>query len=168
DVPNKEVRESLFSYILGSYLNRTGESTYPIAKDMFRQLISVDEIGFQRSLELLFSSINYSLHSKLNDMEAFYHILFLSWMRIIGFDIQGEVIQLKSRLDCLLIKDDHVIILELKFSKSESLDKLLDEAIKQIKENGYYKPYQNKKTIIFVGIAFKNKEIKCKILKFLG
>ncbi|MDR3292084.1 MAG: ATP-binding protein [Methanobrevibacter sp.] len=164
DIPNKEVRESLFSYILGSYIHRTGEDTYPIAKDMFRQLISVDELGFQRSLELLFKSINYSLHSKLNDMEAFYHILFLSWMRIIGFDIQGEVIQLKNRLDCLLIKDDYAIILELKYSESESLDKLLDKAIKQIKENGYYKPYQNKKTVIFVGIAFKNKEVKCKIL----
>ncbi|MDR3291089.1 MAG: ATP-binding protein [Methanobrevibacter sp.] len=177
-IPNKKVRESLFSYILGSYVNRTGEDTYPIAKDMFRQLISIDEDGFQRSLELLFKSINYSLHSKLNDMEAFYHILFLSWMRIIGFDIQGEVIQLKNRLDCLLIKDDYVIILELikddyviilelKYSKSESLDKLLDKAIKQIKENGYYKPYQNKKTIIFVGIAFKNKEVKCRILTYL-
>jgi hypothetical protein len=156
----------LFSYILGFYINRTGEDTYPIAKDMFRQLISVDEIGFQKSLELLFSSINYSLHSKLNDMEAFYHILFLSWMRIIGFDIQGEVIQLKNRLDCLLIKDDYAIILELKYSKSENLDKLLDKAIEQIKENGYYKPYQNKKTIIFVGIAFKNKEVKCRLKLF--
>ncbi|MDR3291857.1 MAG: ATP-binding protein [Methanobrevibacter sp.] len=165
-IPNKEVRESLFSYILGYYINRTGEDTYPIAKNMFRQIISIDEIGFQRSLELLFNSINYSLHSKLNDMEAFYHILFLSWMRIIGFDIQGEVIQLKNRLDCLLIKDDYAIILELKYSKSESLDKLLDKAINQIIEKGYYESYQNKKKIIFVGIAFKNKEIKCRLQLF--
>jgi hypothetical protein len=61
-------------------------------------------------MEHPFNSSNYSLHSKLNDMEAFYHILFLSWMRIIGFDIQGEVIQLKNRLGCSLIKDNYLRI----------------------------------------------------------
>ncbi|MDR2545312.1 MAG: AAA family ATPase [Methanobrevibacter sp.] len=164
DIPNKEVRESLFSYILGVFTNRTGEDAYPIAKDMFRQIISLDQAGFQRSLEILFKSINYSLHSRLNDMEAFYHVLFLSWMRIIGFDIQGEVIQLENRLDAVLIKEDYAIVLELKYDENKSLDSLLDDAINQIIDSGYYKPYQDKK-IILVGVAFKHKEIKSKLLK---
>ncbi|MDR3223452.1 MAG: hypothetical protein LBT66_06980 [Methanobrevibacter sp.] len=45
--------------------------------------------------------------------------------------------------------------------------KTINVAVKQIKENGCYKPYQNKKTIIFVGIAFKNKEVKYKILTYI-
>jgi hypothetical protein len=163
-IPNKEVRESLFSYILGVFTNRTGEDIYPIAKDMFRQIISIDQSGFQKSLEILFKSINYSLHSRLNDMEAFYHILFMFWMKIIGFDIQGEIIQLENRLDAILLKNDYAIIFELKYSKTESLDNLLDDAINQIIDNGYYKSYQDKK-IVLVGIAFKNKEIKSKLFK---
>ncbi|MDR2544617.1 MAG: ATP-binding protein [Methanobrevibacter sp.] len=165
DIPNKEVRESLFSYIIGVYVNKTGEGVYPIAKNMFKQLISVDGDGFQTSIEMLFSGINYSLHSKLNDMEAFYHILFLSWMRLIGFDVQGEVIQLKGRADLVLVKDDYVIVMELKYSETKSLDLMLDEALNQIRENEYYKPYQDKK-IIFVGIAFKDKDIGSKLEYF--
>jgi hypothetical protein len=165
DIPNKEVRESLFSYILGVFTNRTGEDAYPIAKNMFRQIISIDQAGFQKSLEILFKSINYSLHSRINDMEAFYHVLFLSWMRIIGFDIQGEVIQLENRLDGVLIKDDYVVVLELKYDESKSLDSLLDDAIDQIIDNDYYKSSYQDKKIILVGVAFKHKEIKSKLLK---
>jgi hypothetical protein len=162
DIPNKEVRESLFSYILGFYVNKTSKTVYPLAQDLFRQLIEIDEEGFRRSLEILFSNISYSLHSKLNDMEAFYHILFLSWMKMIGFEIQGEIIQLKGRVDAVLLKENIAIILELKFSKTESMDNMLDEAINQIMEKEYYKPYQDK-TIIIVGVAFKEKDISCRI-----
>ncbi|KZX10990.1 ATP-binding protein [Methanobrevibacter curvatus] len=165
DIPNKEVRKSLFSYILGSYINKTAESVYPIANDLFRQLIEIDENGFTKSLETLFSNIPYSLHSKLNDMEAFYHVLFLSWMKIIGFEIQGEIIQLKGRVDAVLLKENIAVILELKFSKTKSIDNILDEAINQILEKEYYKPYQDKK-IILIGIAFKEKEIKSRIEEF--
>ncbi|KZX12354.1 ATP-binding protein [Methanobrevibacter filiformis] len=164
DIPNKEVRESLFSYILGSYINKTSETVYPIAQDLFRQLIAIDEDGFRRSLETLFSNIPYS-HSELSDMEAFYHILFLSWMKMIGFEIQGEVIQLKGRVDAVLLKENIAVILELKFSTTKSMDSMLDEAITQILEKEYYKPYQDK-TIILVGIAFKEKDIKCRIEEF--
>jgi hypothetical protein len=162
DIPNKEVRESLFSYILGFYINKTSEAVYPLAQNLFRQLIEIDEDGFRKSLEILFSNISYSLHCKLNDMEAFYHILFLSWMKMIGFEIQGEIIQLKGRVDAVLLKENIAVILELKFSKTESMDNMLDEAINQIIEKEYYKPYQDK-TIIMVDIAFKEKDIGCKI-----
>ncbi|KZX10283.1 ATP-binding protein [Methanobrevibacter curvatus] len=165
DFPNKEVKESFFTYVLGNYTNKSSEDIYFLSKSMFNQLINLNEDGFQQSLEILFSNINYSLHSRLNDLESFYHILFLSWMKIIGFDIQGEIIQLKGRLDAVLVKENIAIILELKFSKTKSMDKLLDEAINQIINKDYYKPYQDKK-LILVGITIKNKEVKCRIEKY--
>jgi Holliday junction resolvase-like predicted endonuclease len=62
----------------------------------------------------------------------------------------------------VLKKDKTVVIVEIKYSKDNKLEKKLKEALTQIKDTKYYDKYStNNPTLL--GIAFgKNKEIACK------
>jgi hypothetical protein len=59
-------------------------------------------------------------------------------MRILGFDIQGEVQTNKSQIDAVVKKDDLVVIIEIKYHLEKSLDKMIDEAMEHIIKNEYY------------------------------
>ncbi|MDR0913117.1 MAG: PD-(D/E)XK nuclease domain-containing protein, partial [Methanobrevibacter sp.] len=108
-------------------------------------------------------NIPYILHQKIEDKnEAYYHILFLSWMKLMGFDIQGEIQTFKGRIDAVLKQKDEVVVIEIKYGKKESVDKLLNETMEQIEKKEYYQPYQDK-NITLLAIAFKEKEVGCKI-----
>jgi hypothetical protein len=162
-IPNKEVDESFYAYLLGVYTNKTVGTVQPLAKKMLDYILKADEINLTKSLEVLLSNIPYILHQKIGDKnEAYYHILFLSWMKLMGFDIQGEIQTFKGRIDAVLKQKDEVVVIEIKYSENKSIDKLLNMAMNQIEEIEYYKPYQDK-NITLLAIAFKEKEVGCKI-----
>jgi hypothetical protein len=162
-IPNKEVNESFYSYLLGAYTNKKAGVVRPLSKNILNYILEADKDNLNKSLDTLVANIPYSLHQKIEDKnEAYYHILFLSWMKLMGFDIQGEIQTSKGRIDALLKQEDEVVIIEIKYSKTKLIDKMLDEAMKQIEEKEYYKPYQDK-NVTLLAIAFIEKEIACKI-----
>jgi hypothetical protein len=133
-----------------------------LANNILKQILTIDQEALEKSLEILLNTIPYDLDGKIKKNEAYYHVILLSLLRLIGFDIQGEVLTLKGRVDAVLRLNDTVVIIEFKYSEEKKLDKLLDEAFKQIHETGYYKPYMDKNLII-LGIAIQEKDIKCRI-----
>ena len=163
-IPNKEVEESFYGYLIGFYTNRKPATTYPIVKKMYNYIIECDELNLTKSLEILLSSIPYILDSKIHKNEAYYHILFLTWMKLMDFDIQGEVQTIKGRIDAVLKHKDEIVIIEIKYSKSKTIDKMLNEAMAQIMKKDYYKPYQDK-SLTLLAIAFTEKDVGCKIKK---
>jgi Holliday junction resolvase-like predicted endonuclease len=82
--------------------------------------------------------------------------------RLSGFETESEVHTDKGRIDVVLKHKEFVVIVEIKYSKDNKLEKKLKEALSQIKETRYYEKYlSNNPTLL--GIVFgKNKDIVCK------
>jgi hypothetical protein len=107
-----------------------------------------------------------------------YESMFLLWMNIMGFDVSGEKLIKHGRIDGVFkdYDNNHVIICEAKYTQnsSQSLDKLIEEALTQLKDKRYWMGYTTRK-ISLMAIAFKDEIIyddktmtlvKCKIEKF--
>jgi len=166
DIPNKEVHDSFYSHLLSYFSSESAESIQPMAEDMLKYIIDGDEGRLTKSFEILLNNIPSVLHAKIEDInEAYYHLLFSSWLQILGFDVGNEDRSLGGDADSILRVDDVVVIVEYKYSTKLSLDDMLEDGINQIKNKGYYKSYNNKK-LIFVSIATKPREVACRIVKY--
>ncbi|KZX12038.1 ATP-binding protein [Methanobrevibacter curvatus] len=162
-IPNKEVKDSLFSYILSQYTNQLSDSLIPMTKTMLTNIIKLDSKSLQRSFEILLHKIPNILYGDIKkESEAYYKILFMSWIQLLGFEIKSEIQTIKGRLDAILEQKNLVLIIEFKFSLNDNLDDMIENAFNQIVKKEYYKPYQNKK-VILLAVAFKSRDIKCQL-----
>jgi Holliday junction resolvase-like predicted endonuclease len=108
--------------------------------------------------------LSYIPYSLQGNKEADYHIVFLIWLRLLGFEIEGEIVTNLGRIDAIWQFPGHTIIVEIKFKKENSeFPALLDAALTQIKEMRYAERYQDGRKISVVGIAFANNEVACRI-----
>ena len=165
-IPNKEVHDSFYSHLLSYFTGGSPGSIQPMAEDMLKYIIDNNEEKLTKSFETLLNNIPSVLHEKIENInEAYYHILFSSWLHILGFDISNEDRILGEDSDSVLRIDDLVVIIEYEYSTKLSLDTMLNKGIEQIKNYGYHKAYQNKE-LIFVSIATKPKEVACRIEKY--
>ena len=80
-----------------------------------------------------------------------YVSLFYAYMKGLGFDLVGEDVTNKGRIDITITLDTAIYIIEFKVDDSS--------ALAQIKEKKYYEKYIDKNLPIYlVGIAFDTKE----------
>ena len=72
---------------------------------------------------------------------------------LLGQYTMTEIHSAKGRADCIVETDDYVYIFEFKRDKSA------EEALKQIEDMDYAKPYvADKRTLIKIGVNFDSKE----------
>ena len=72
---------------------------------------------------------------------------------LLGQFTMTEIHSAKGRADCIVGTDDYVYIFEFKRDKSA------DEALAQIEETGYAKPYAaDKRTLLKIGVSFNSKD----------
>jgi Holliday junction resolvase-like predicted endonuclease len=158
DFPNREVKNSFLQSLLSFYTSYPYDESAEISKKIIRQIKTADEKGLKDNLTQLLAHLPYQIRV---ENEKYYHSIFLIWLRMLGFDMQGEVSTDKGRIDAVLKQDDFAAIVEIKYGVEKPLDKMLESALKQIEEKKYYEAYSGKK-IILLGIAFNGKEVKCK------
>jgi hypothetical protein len=162
DFPNEEVRNSFLTCLLSDE-NRNSAETGVFVTEMRQQLLFGDVSGLEQNLRLMLSYIPYSLRG---NKEADYHIVFLIWLRLLGFEIEGEIITNIGRIDAVWQFPGHTIIAEVKFDREATdLTPLLDSALGQIKEKRYAERYQDGRKISILAIAFTDKEIRCRMGK---
>ncbi|MDR1269621.1 MAG: PD-(D/E)XK nuclease domain-containing protein, partial [Planctomycetaceae bacterium] len=129
--------------------------------NMRRQIQSCDAEGLERSLRTMIARVPYQLHI---GEEKYYHSLLLVWLYFLGFKVQGEVSTNIGRIDAVWKLSEMIVVAEVKYSADKPLDKLLDEATKQIHERKYYEAYLTEtKKIILLSVAFAGKEISCQM-----
>ncbi|MDR0700689.1 MAG: ATP-binding protein [Tannerella sp.] len=158
-VPNSEVNEALLTCLLHAYGKYPGEQIDKLRMTMERQLTVGDEAGFARSLEMMIATVPYELHIP---REAYYHSLMLIWMRLLGFNIQGEVLNNRGRADAVWEQPGGVtVVAEIKYHAEKTTKALLDEAMTQIRDRRYYNKYTGK--VILLGVAFSGKNIGCRM-----
>ncbi|MDR1284415.1 MAG: AAA family ATPase, partial [Opitutaceae bacterium] len=110
--PNGEVNDSFLRHLLNAY------SAYPVdragilKRDMERQLLAGDASALEQSLRTMLALVPYPLHI---GKEAYYHSLLLVWLRLLGFDIEGEIMTDNGRIDAVLRLPGHIIIAEVKY-----------------------------------------------------
>jgi hypothetical protein len=81
---------------------------------------------------------------------------------MLGFDIQSEVMTNIGRIDAVWQQPNLTVVAEIKYSAEKDADSLLNDAMKQIHDRRYYEKYLDKK-VILLGVAFAEKEIKCRM-----
>ena len=150
--PNKEVRHSLTQYLMASYRERS-EAVLPTVVDFLDALESNDIPQAILHVNTIFSTIPAELWQKEN--EHFYHALIHLTFVLLGAYVQSEVNSSNGRCDAVLQTDEYIYAFEFK------LDKTSEQALQQIEDKGYLKPYAaSPKTKIAVGVNF-SKENKC-------
>ncbi|MBI4647826.1 MAG: PD-(D/E)XK nuclease domain-containing protein [Bacteroidia bacterium] len=113
--------------------------------DIIQSLNNNDIEKFIHLLKILFKGITYPL---IDDKENYYHSIFYLVIKLLGFDIETEVLTSDGRIDAVIKTDNHIYIVEFKLGTAR-------EAIDQIKKKQYAMKYANeKKEIIQVGIGF--------------
>jgi hypothetical protein len=126
---------------------------------MRRQIYQGDSSGLEQNLRMLLAHIPNNLHIQ---KEAYYHSLFLLWMKMLGFDIQGEILTNTGRIDAVWQQPGLTVISEIKFHAGKNIDELLDGAMAQIDDRRYCEAYLDRE-ISLMAVAFTGKEVKCRM-----
>ncbi len=151
NIPNKEVRVSLLRNI-AAYLSKIGNSTIT-TNNISQALMQKDFEKLEVNIKALFASIPYSnfTKNKMYKYEGYYVSVFYAYMKALGFDLIGEDITNKGRIDLTLKVEDSIYVIEFKVD-----DKT---ALKQIKDKKYHEKYLNEnKDIYLLGIEFSKKD----------
>ena len=151
DIPNDEVRSGLFSLLTSRFLGgKEDVSSWILSVVMSLKSGCIDD--FRVKLTSFFASIPYSMKTKQTS-ERFFHYTFYLILRLIGsYTTYTEKQQSQGRVDCVIETEKFVYIFEFK------LDKTAEEALRQIKENGYAKEYlSGSRTVYAIGCNFSSK-----------
>ena len=157
-IPNMEVNKAFLTQILLAYGAYAPEKVDALSNRVTASLCACDEQGFADCLETLVAGVPNEL--KMN-CEAHYHALVLIWLRFLGLEVHPEVSSSHGRADAVWKQQGLTVVAELKYSKKDNVETLLNRAMAQIHDRKYYAPYTGK--ILLLGIAFSGTEIRCKM-----
>ena len=100
------------------------------------------------------ADIPYTMRRKETERERerYFHYTFYLLMRMVScYTVYTEKQQSEGRVDCIVETPDYIYIFEFK------LDGTADEALQQIEEKGYARPYEADKRKLFkVGTVFSS------------
>ncbi|MDR1610591.1 MAG: ATP-binding protein [Candidatus Symbiothrix sp.] len=160
-IPNNEVKESLLKHLLSAYSYYPLESAQELRQRMQQQLLVGNAAGLEQSLREMLAYIPYPLHI---GREAYYHSLMLLWLKLLGFDITGEVTSNIGSIDAVWKFSGHTIVAEVKCQvKKGRISTLLTKAIRQIEEKRYCERFMNEPKVSLLAVVFAEKEIGCRM-----
>ena len=116
---------------------------------------AIEENKITKFLDLLselFKGIAYPL---IDNKEKYYHSIFYLVVKMLGFNIESEIITIDGRIDCVLKTKEIIYVMEFKTGNTI-------KAIDQIKQKGYHEKYKSdKRKVQLLGIDFdmENKKI---------
>ncbi|MBQ9282934.1 MAG: ATP-binding protein [Treponema sp.] len=152
--PNEEVRYGFLKALAPIYLKIEKQSSH-FNVDILDDAV---EEGYTDGMRDWFTSLFAILpYPASGDTESlteqnFQNVIYLSLL-ILGKYVRTEVHSAKGRADCIIETDDFVYVFEFKRDVSAK------EALKQIDEQGYAKPYEADKRKLFkIGVNFSTKE----------
>ncbi|MDQ7009586.1 MAG: ATP-binding protein [Candidatus Gracilibacteria bacterium] len=152
-LPNKEVKTSLNKIIINYFtdeINLSGRSS--INKGLKTGNIEL----FVSELKKLFSSLPYNNYTRnlIENYEGYYANVIFAYLQSLGYEIIGEDVTNKGRIDLTIKVEDFIYIIEFKMKSNPGL-----KALEQIEQRKYYEKYlrENKK-IFLVGIEFDEQE----------
>jgi Holliday junction resolvase-like predicted endonuclease len=161
-IPNREVNDSFLTFLVSEYANYPVDQMPTLKQQMQKQINNCDAEGFSQSLQILLANIPSILHIK---RESYYHSLLLSWLKMLGFDIQGEIMTNIGRIDAVWHQPGLTVVAEVKYSEKKKAATLLNEAMKQINDRKYYEKYLGAERVLLLAVAFSEKEVSCRMVQ---
>ena len=144
--PNKEVEEGFADYLLPFYTNvKQGDSAFFIGNFIHDlELGLVDD--FMLRMETMLADTDYKV---VGDSELYFQNAFYLISRMLGFYTDVERETSNGRMDMTVKTKDYIYIFEFKLNGSA------DDALRQIDEKGYAKPFAlDNRKLIKVGVNF--------------
>ena len=155
DFPNNEVKNGFLTVVASDYLNpKTSVNAW--VQDAVDAFEDGDPDKFRRLLTSFLSSIPYTMRRKENERERererYFHYTFYLIMRLISvYTVYTEKEQSGGRVDCIVETKDYIYIFEFK------LDGTAAEALRQIEEKGYARPYlDDPRKLYRIGVSFSS------------
>ena len=162
-IPNNEVKDSLLKYLLSAYSDYPAVNTQGLKQRMQQQLLAGDATGLEQSLREMLAYIPFPLHI---GREAYYHSLMLLWLKLLGFDITGEITTNIGSIDAVWNLPGHTVVAEVKCrTKKSRMAALLTNALRQMEEKRYYERFMNEPKVSLLSVVFAEKEIGCRIVE---
>lgn len=155
DFPNDEVRRGFLSLLASDYFRTRGTSVSSWLITSVRMLNAGETTALRDSFTAFLSSIPYDSHDSTKSpelTEKHFQYTFYLILRLIGvYCLRIEQTQSQGRVDCILETPHYVYIFEFK------LDGSADEALRQIEEKGYAKPYlADSRKVSRIGVVFSS------------
>jgi predicted AAA-ATPase/PD-(D/E)XK nuclease superfamily protein len=150
DVPNQEVKDSLFNYIL-EYITKCARSTINTTlRELYDSLMHNQMDTFIVHMKLFYSSIPYTV---VIEKEKYYQTIFYVILKLLNIKAEVEKATNIGRIDMVVETEKFLYIFEFKLNGSAQ------NALQQIYDTHYYQSYVKLgKQIVLVGITFSSKE----------
>ena len=153
DFPNKEVQNGFISVLSAGYFKTITPGNSWI-QDVIDALESGDLDRLERLLTALLSETSYRMQRKGDPIECeryFQYTIYLVLRMISIYSVFIEKEQSQGRVDCIVETPDYVYIFEFK------LDGSAEQALQQIQEKGYAKPYlTDPRKLYQIGVNFSS------------
>ena len=153
DFPNDEVKKGFLAMIAANYLQCNVQLESWMPKAVFALKRGMPE-EFRKMLTSFLASIPYTMRRKENERERerYFQYTFYLLLRLMSvYTVLAEREQSEGRVDCIVETPKYVYLFEFK------LDGSATEALKQIEDKGYARPYEaDTRKLYKVGVSFSS------------
>ncbi|MDE6338174.1 MAG: PD-(D/E)XK nuclease domain-containing protein, partial [Muribaculaceae bacterium] len=147
-LPNEEVKQGFFEYILPFYANLGDYDSKVFVLDFRKEIEEGKVDSFMERLQSLFAGISYEM--RLEEERSVQNALLILFT-LIGMKVDVEYRTSSGRIDILIRTSRFVYIIELKFNRTAQ------EALQQIKEKEYKLPWNiDDRQVIAIGANFSS------------
>ena len=153
DFPNNEVKKGFLTLVASNYLQSKERVT-----SWIQQAVMALQRGrleqFRDQLTAFLASVPYSMRRKQDEREyeRYFQYTFYLLLRLLSvYTVYNEMEQSRGRVDCIVETPDYVYIFEFK------LDGSAEQALQQIKDKGYARPYlTDTRKLYQIGVNFSS------------
>ena len=154
DFPNEEVRQGFIEVLASGYFRERGMYTSNWLNSVSDDLEAGQVELFMKKMSALLASATYRFQQKGNPMECerYFQYTFYLILQMLGrYNTMVEKETSEGRIDCVIECPEHVYILEFKLNGSAT------EALQQIHDKGYAKPYAaDPRQLHLLGVNFSS------------
>ena len=149
--PNDEVKYGFLNSLAPYYLSAEDEASPFDVRSFAKDIRAGNTDALRERFTALFARLPYPTDESIVE-QNFQNVIYIVFM-LLGQFVMTEIHSSKGRADCIVETDDYVYIFEFKRDKSAT------EALRQIEDSGYAKPYAaDKRKLIKIGANFNSRE----------
>ena len=158
--PNREVKHGFLNYLMRYYTPVGSETPMMLISRMTRDIRGGNPESFMTRLDALFARTNYQIQG---DCEKDFQYAMYIIIELMGEYVETERTTSNGRIDILIKTKDYVYIIEIK------TDSTPDEALAQIEEKGYARPFADDPRRVFrIGVNFSTANRRIDGWKVIG